>query len=159
MRRMSPAIFILLILLVLPQPAVSQETSREHEVRSTISAFGRAFVEADVSILRTFLTDGYIHVNGRSGSVLSRDEWLNWMESRRADLDSGELVISAYGVKDVQVEVYGETAVVTGVVSSSGQRQGVMFTSQVRFTNVWVMQGGAWRRAAFHDSPLPNPEA
>jgi len=95
-------------------------------------------------------------VNGRSGNVLNRDEWLNWIESRRAKLDSGELVIKTYRVSDVEVQIYGEAAVVTGVVRSSGQRNGALFTSPVRFTNVWVKQGGEWRRAAFHDSPLPE---
>lgn len=159
MTRTSSAVFVVLLLLVSLESAMAQEVSRENEVRAAVSAFGRAFVEADVSILRTFLTDRYIHLNGRSGSVLSRDEWLKWVESRRADLNNGKLVLSAYWVEDLKVELYGEAAVVTGVVYSSGNQKGIAFTSQLRFTNVWVIQGGAWRRAAFHDSPMPEPGA
>ncbi len=105
---------------------------------------------------RGLLTKNYLHVNGRSGSVLNRDQWLKWVASRRAELDSGALVIKTYSVGDVKVQIYGEAAVVTGVVDSSGQRNDSLFTIQVRFTNVWVKQGGEWRRAAFHDSPLPE---
>jgi ketosteroid isomerase-like protein len=159
MTRTSLAVFMLLTLLVAPRPAVAQQASQEDEVRAAVSAFGRAFVEADVSVLQRLLTNDYVHVNGRSGSVLNRDEWLKWVAFRRADLNSGELVISAHTVEDVKVQVHGEAAVVTGVAYSSGQRKGASFTSRVRFTNVWIMQGGAWRRAAFHDSPLPESGA
>jgi len=157
MTRTSFAIPAVLLLLVLSQSAVAQEGSREDEVRAAVSAFARAFVEADVSVLETYLTNDYIHVNGRSGRVLNRKQWLSWMESRRADLNNGELVLNAYRVEDLRVVLYGEAAVVTGAVHSSGDQKGVAFTSQVRFTNVWVIQGGAWRRAAFHDSPMPEP--
>jgi ketosteroid isomerase-like protein len=135
---------------------MAQQASRTDEVRAAVSEFGRAFVEAGVSVLEILLAEHYIHVNGRSGSVLNRNEWLSWVESRRKELNTGNLLINAHSVEDVQVQVYGEAAVVTGVVHSSGQRKGSMFTSRVRFTNLWVMQGGAWRRAAFHDSPLPD---
>ena len=74
--------------------------------------------------------------------------------SRRAELESGDLLISEYRIEDLRIEMYGNTAVVTGVVFSSGSRKGEKFDSQVRFTNVWVFQGGSWRRAAFHDSPV-----
>jgi len=73
-----------------------------------------------------------------------------------AALASRELVISDYSVDDVEVKIYGATAVATGVVESSGSRIGVPFTLRIRFTNVWVRQGGTWFRAAFHDSPMPD---
>ena len=153
--KLSSLILIMsLSLLVSPRPSGAQQVSPEHEVRAAVSAFGRAFVEADVSVLQSLLTKNYVHVNGLSGSVLNRDEWISWVVSRRAELDSGELVITTYSIEDVSVRIYGEAAVVTGVVHSSGQRNSALFASQVRFTNVWVSQGGMWRRAAFHDSPV-----
>ncbi len=156
MKLTSFVLFMPLLLLVSPRPAVTQQVSREHEVRAAVSAFGRAFLEADASVLQSLLTKDYVHVNGLSGSVLNRDEWIKWVVSRRAELDSGELVITTYSIEDVRVQIYGEAAVVTGVVHSSGQRNSALFTSQVRFTNVWVNQRAVWRRAAFHDSLLPE---
>jgi ketosteroid isomerase-like protein len=156
MAQTSIAVFISLLLMASQGPAIAQETSPEDEVRAAVAAFGRAFEKADVAFLETRLTNDYIHVNGRSGSVLNRDEWLKWLSSRQAELKSGELSITSYSVEDLKVQVYGEAAVATGIVRSSGQWGGTEFTSQVRFTNLWVMQGGEWRRAAFHDSPLPE---
>jgi ketosteroid isomerase-like protein len=158
MKRSILAILILAMLLISPQSAMAQQSGTADEVRAAVLAFGRAFVEADIPALRGFLTDDYIHVNGRSGSVLNSSSWLKWMESRKAELISGELVIDAYDVKDLEVEIYKETAMVTGVVESRGRRKGVPIGSRLRFTNVWVMQGGSWRRAMFHDSPLTENE-
>jgi len=126
------------------------------EVRNAVSALGRAFAKADVATLQTLLAQGYVHVNGGSGSVLDRDEWLSWITSRRAELDSGQLFIDTYSVEDVEIEVYGNVSVVTGVVYSTGQRNGASFVSRIRFTNGWIKSGDTWRRAAFHDSPLPK---
>jgi len=97
-----------------------------------------------------------VHVNGRSGSVLGRDEWLSWITSRRVELESGELTIDTYDVGKVKADVYGSLSVVTGVVHSTGQRNGAPFVSRIRFTNGWIKSGDTWRRAAFHDSPLPE---
>jgi len=134
--------------------AEAQEIPAEQEVRAAVSAFGEAFVEADVAALRDLLTEQYLHVNGLSGSVLNRSEWLEWMTSRQAALASGGLLIHEYTVTDLRVRLYGTTAVVTGRVDSRGVHSEAPFSSQVRFTNVWVNEQGSWRRAAFHDSPL-----
>jgi ketosteroid isomerase-like protein len=136
----------------------NDQVLEEDEVRSAFSEFSRAFQQADVSVLQTLVAKNYVHVNGGSANVLNRDEWLSWIASRRAELDGGVLVIRTYSVEDVNVQIYGETTVVTGVVMSSGERNGVSFNSAVRFTNVWVKQDGVLRRVAFHDSPLPQSE-
>ena len=39
-------------------------------------------------------------------------------------------------------------------VTTAGERKGERFRSTVQVTQVWVREGGRWRRAAFHDSPL-----
>jgi len=132
----------------------TEYANSEKAVREAVEEFSRAFLEADISALETLLTDDYIHVNGSSGSVLNRDAWLKWMKSRRTELDSGQLLINEYRVEDVTVKVYEDVAIVTGVVHSSGTRQGEAFASQVRFTNTWVLFDGTWRRVSFHDSPL-----
>ena len=136
---------------------MAEDAHREAEVRAVVNAFGRAFVEADVLILDSFLTDNYVHVNGGSGNVLDRDDWLEWVKLRRAEIQRGELVVSDYKIGDVRITVDGDTAIVTGTVFSSVNKNGNSSTSRIRFSNIWLYQKGVWRRAAFHDSPLPQP--
>ena len=139
------------------QPS-DEEVRPKHEVRVAVAKFGQAFVNANVEVLESLLTSDYIHVNGRSGNVLNRDEWLNWIQSRRLELETGQLIIDEYDTKDVAVQIYENVAIVTGAVYSSGNHNGEPFASHVRFTNTWISINGEWHRAVFHDSPLPLPQ-
>ena len=136
----------------------SEKASFENKVQAAVAKFGRAFLNADVEVLESLLTNDYIHVNGSSGNVLNRNEWLNWIKSRRTELEAGQLIIDEYDTKDIVVKIYENVAIVTGMVYSSGKHNGEMFTSHIRFTNTWVLNDGKWHRAAFHDSPLPLPK-
>ena len=120
-----------------------------------LSKLSSAFVEADAATLGRLITDDYIHVNGSSGNVVDREQWLSYIASRRRELEDGVLVVDSYEVHDVEVRLHDETAIVVGIVAVSGTRNGQAFDRRIRFTNVWVEQDGAWRRAAFHDSRLP----
>jgi len=133
----------------------SEKVDREAELRKAVDTFGRAFLEADVPALRLLLTDKYVHVNGRSGNVLNRSEWLNWVESRRAQIDSKELQITEYRIEDVRTIIHGDTAIVIGTIFSSQVTGGEVGTSRIRFSNTWLYRDARWLRAAFHDSPVP----
>jgi len=153
MNRIGISCLLTFCLGFVPQTA-SPRANPQEEVEAAIAAFDRAFRAADVAALDALLTEGYVHINGRSGALLSRAEWLRWVGSRRAALDSGELVIESYEVRQLSIRMYERAAVVTGEVESSGLRDGSPFSSVVRFSNFWVLDGGRWRRAAFHDTPV-----
>lgn len=60
--------------------------------------------------------------------------------------------------EEVVVKIFAETAVVTGIArvsvdSGSGQRQ-----SNVRFVNVWVRRGSAWKNLLWQSTSLPAPK-
>ncbi len=129
---------------------------RDREVRDAVAAFGQALHEADVHTIQSLLTEQYLHVNGASGSVLDRETWLGWIASRRRELDDGVLTIDRYAVSDVDVDMFGSVALVTGAVHAEGRRNGEGFDSRIRFPHVWTRRGGVWRRAAFHDLPVPG---
>jgi hypothetical protein len=119
--------------------ALAEEVDREAEVRDAVNAFGRAYLEADVPTLKTLLTENYVHVNGRSGNVLNRDDWLKWVRSRRAEIDNGELVVSDFRIEDVKVVLDGKTAIVIGMVYLSQSRNGNSNTAQIRFSNFMIL--------------------
>jgi len=126
------------------------------QVRGAVEEFGAAFARTDTATLRRLLTEDYVHVNGASGRLLDRESWLRWMGKRRAKRDAGRLVMAFYRVTDVEVRMHGNAAIATGIVHAAGMEDHEPFESRVRFTNVWVLQEGQWRRAAFHDSPAPE---
>ena len=133
---------------------LSDEAVREAELRSAVQAFGRAYVEADDSELGLLLTENYVHVNGSTGNVLGREDWLEWVSSRRAQIETGELRILEYRIEDVAIVSHDTTAIVVGTVYSSQLTGDVSSTSRVRFSNTWLYRNEKWIRASFHDSPI-----
>ena len=150
-------VFIICMALVVSGPTMAEEIDREGEVRSAVDQFGRAFVEADVPTLESLLSENYVHVNGRSGDVLNRDDWLKWVKSRRTEIEKGELEFCDYRIEDLIIVVDEDTATGVGTVVVCMSRNGSSNTSKLNFANTWLYREGAWRRSAFHDSPLPQP--
>ena len=156
MRSTIKLIFIATALLFCSSIPGSGQTAAgadEEQVRAAVERFGKAFVEADVSALESLLSDDYIHVNG-SGSVLNKQQWLEYIKSRKAELESGRLKIESYENDDLMIRIHGESAVVTGRNVAKGKRGGQTFTTRLRFTHLWIKEGGQWKRAAFHDSRI-----
>jgi ketosteroid isomerase-like protein len=147
---------LVLLLIASLSVAADKKHSKEGELRAAIAAFGQAFVAADVHVLKTYLTDDYIHVNGSSGNVLNQQQWLAWLETRQTKIAAGSLVIVEYLVKDLVIKINADSAIVIGVIESNGEEDEKPFNSKIRFTNLWLFQQGRWRRAAFHDSRMPN---
>jgi ketosteroid isomerase-like protein len=135
--------------------APAGEDSREADLRSAIQAFGEAFRVADAQELGLLLSDDYVHVNGGSGNVIDREDWLRWVESRRREIHNGELIIREYRIEDLRIVIHGDTAIVVGAVFSKEVRNGQSHTVRIRFSNTWLYEDSKWRRAAFHDSAIP----
>jgi hypothetical protein len=68
------------------------------------------------------------------------------------DFTSGDLKFQSITTDDVQVRVYGNTAVETGRSTMNGQDKGQTVPRDTRFTRVWVKQQGLWRLVANHYS-------
>lgn len=149
-------ILIMTAALVVSATAIAGPVDKEGEVRDAVRAFGLAYAAADTPTLRSLLADDYVHVNGGTGTVLNRDDWIEWVESRRAAMERGTLNVEDYRIEDVEISLNGSVAIVVGRVISSTREDGVLKSSEIRFSNTWVYREGAWRRALFHDSPMPK---
>lgn len=58
--------------------------------------------------------------------------------------------LTASPSEDVQIRVYGNTAVVTGRITISGQQNGKTVNDQLRFTDTLVKRDGRWLLVADH---------
>jgi ketosteroid isomerase-like protein len=131
--------------------APNENSPNEQEVRDAFSQFADAFVKADTVMLRSMLADDYVHTNA-NGGVLDKTRWLAFAKNRHEDLKSEKVRIDTYRNDDLRVRVYGNTAVVTGLNTTIGYRDGKEWKLNLRITNVWVKRHGRWQRVAFHDS-------
>ncbi|MGH7493561.1 MAG: nuclear transport factor 2 family protein [bacterium] len=134
-----------------PNHAREENLRLEQEVGAAVAQFANAFAKADTAVLRSLLTDDYVHTNA-NGGVLDKTRWLAFAKTRRADLDSGKVRIDTYRNDELRIRIYGNTAVVTGLNTTIGFRDGKEWKMRLRFTNVWVKRDGCWQRVAFHDS-------
>src|SRR5213083_1223003 len=104
----------------------------------------QAQIGADVAALDRIYADDFIGV-GPSGTVRTKPQVIS-------DFTSGKLKFQSITTDEVQVRVYENTAVETGLSTMIGQDKGKAVPRDTRFTRVWVKQQGRWRLVANHYS-------
>ena len=110
----------------------------------------QAQIGADAAALDRIYADDFIGV-GPSGTVRTKKQVIS-------DFTSGTLKFESITTDEVQVRVYENTAVETGLSTMDGQDKGKTVPRNTRFTRVWVKQQGFWRLVANHYSlrSVPN---
>ena len=124
----------------------SHETSVVEGIRKLDEERIQAQIHADAAALDRIYADDFIGV-GPSGTVRTKPQVIR-------DFTSGDLKFQSITTDDVQVRVYGDTAVETGRSMMNGQDKGHTVPRDTRFTRVWVKQQGRWRLVANHYSSL-----
>ena len=87
----------------------------------------------------------YIHSNG-------------WSQSKQEvfdDMQSGKLIYKQIELKETQVRVYQNTAVVTGTGRFIGSREENEFDLPLAYTEVYVKKGKRWLLVSRHANRLP----
>src|SRR5437764_9169475 len=121
-----------------------QRSSVEQAIRQLDNERIQAQIGADAVALDRIYADDFIGV-GPSGTVRTKPQVI-------LDFTSGDLKFQSITTDDVQVRVYGNTAVETGRSTMIGQDKGKIVPRDTRFTRVWVKQQGHWRLVANHYS-------
>jgi len=74
-----------------------------------------------------------------------------------SDLKSGEVKFQSADVDELEVRVYGDTAVVTGRHTQKAQSAGNDISGQYRFTRVYVKLNGQWKAVAYQATHINKP--
>jgi len=143
---------IAVLTLILASIALGQEQSANRDQRSSVGQAIRqldneriqAQIGADAVALDHIYADDFIGV-GPSGTVRTKAQVIS-------DFTSGDLKFQSITTDEVQVRVYENTAVETGLSTMVGQDKGKAVPRDTRFTRVWVKQQGRWRLVANHYS-------
>jgi uncharacterized protein (TIGR02246 family) len=122
----------------------AQPTSIEQIIRKLDEQRIQAQIHADAAALDRLYADDFIGV-GPSGTVRTKPQVI-------ADFTSGTLKFHSITTDEVQVRVYGNTAVETGLSMMKGEDKGKTVPQDTRFTRVWVKQQGRWLLVANHYS-------
>lgn len=132
--------------------------SRDADVLSLETAvreFADAYRTGDVETVDALLANDYVHTNS-GGAPGDRDSYLAWNRTRAENLQSRTWSVEAYELSELQMKPYDGFAIVTGRITASGVRDGAPWMSDIRFTNVWIVEDETWKRTAFHDAAVPE---
>ena len=114
--------------------AAKQEILKIERERNT------AIIKGDAAALERMTTDDYTFITLR-GELRTKAEIVQGFRSGSFHYDSRE-------ISDLNVRVYGSTAVVTGRSNQKGREDGKDYSGDYRFTRVYSKQGGQWRTVA-----------
>jgi len=129
-----------------PRARRDQGRSIEQVIRQLDDERIQAQIQSDGAALERIYAADFIGV-GPSGAVRTKPQVIS-------DFTSGELKFQSITTDEVQVRIYGNTAVETGRSTMNGQDRGKAVPRENRFSRVWVKQQGRWRLVLNHYSPL-----
>jgi ketosteroid isomerase-like protein len=109
----------------------------EEELLKLEKEFARAIVKNDAEAIGQFLADDWVIIDA-DGGIIEKARFLGVVES-------GALTHEMMESDDVEVRIYGDSAVVSGLTRTKGKFMGQDFSTQERATDVFVMQNGRWQ--------------
>jgi ketosteroid isomerase-like protein len=157
MKRTS-LICAMLLTLVFFALVVGQETTKskgaqaggvEQELKQMEDDWQKATRTKDAATLKRIIAEDWVATDDQ-GKILKREQYISQTTSNPDVVQSNENT-------DMQVRVYGNTAVVTGGLTEKGTRNGTAYLETYRWTDVFVKRGGHWQAVVSQWAKLPNP--
>lgn len=123
-------------------------SSDESEFLQLEKAWNKAHVRGDAAVLESLWADDLV-VTVPKMPVIMRDDAI-------AMARSGRIKFAKYETSGLRVRVYGDSALVTGSLERTRERDGRLAEDHWQFTKVYRRQKGKWRVIAFHASEAPE---
>lgn len=117
----------------------------ESELRRLNKEWVEAFVEGDTATLDRIMADDCTFIYPLEGD--SKQQFL-------ADIESGEMRAEAMTRENVEVRIYGETAVLTGLDTAKWKYKGHEIEGYYRTIHVYARRDEMWKVVAIQSCPL-----
>ena len=136
----------MLLTLVFSALVVGQETTKskgaqaggvEQQLKQMEDDWQKATRTKDDAALKRIIAKDWVATDDK-GKALNREQYISQTTSNPDVVQSNENT-------DMQVRVYGNTAVVTGGLTEKGTRNGTAYTDTYKWTDVFVKRGGQWQ--------------
>jgi ketosteroid isomerase-like protein len=108
--------------------------------------WNEAQVQRDSRALEGMIADHFVNTE-YDGELSDRQKFL-------ADIADPRFQPSSMSLRDTQVSLYKDTAVITGIYHAKGMVSGKPYDHTGRFTDTWVLENGLWLCVASHTSLL-----
>lgn len=130
-----------------PFPQAKSTSSDEIQIKQLERAWNQAEAQQEVKEVSSMLADTLAYTD-YGGSFMNKSEYLKWVAvpEQKADhlYDEG-----------LNVQVYGDAAVATGIYRETGKNKGKPYSVRSRYTDTWIKRGGVWLCVASHSTLIP----
>ena len=142
---------LLIVALLFPLATIAAEPNAESSpqqqaILKAEEEFFNASKAGDVKRLEAVLADDFT-LGGPTGNIMEREEYVSAVREKVLVLESGKL-------DEVKVRVYGDAAVVTGVMIVSGKHGDFDFSGNYRVTDTLIKHDGKWQKVAGQMTPI-----
>ena len=113
--------------------------------------WANAYVSRDAEKLASILSRDYVQTNTRARVTDKEEEVL--------DLRKGTFRYEKFETTRMKVQLYGDAAVVTGLIAAKGtdKASGKTIEGRMRMTDTFVRQEGKWQVVASQTTLVPDP--
>lgn len=140
---LSPLFMVSMLAQSISRTADMEELLRLERV------WNEAHVHGDAQALTRLWADD-LEVAVPKMPVLKKPELIKFVES-------GRMKFQRYETSDLNVRIYGQSALVTGRLQRKREINGRTVEDDWRFTKAYIRSDDGWRVASFHASDAPNP--
>lgn len=129
----------------------AEDRRAEGEVRRLSAEEVEAFLHNDPKAMARLWSDDLVVTNPLNRFV-NKQQVLGMVES-------GFLVITSYDRQIEYIRVFGDTVIAAGseTVVWGGKMPNAGKTEHLRFTGIWMRQGGRWQEVVRHANIVPQP--
>ncbi|MDR3406626.1 MAG: nuclear transport factor 2 family protein [Chthoniobacter sp.] len=139
-------VLLLLALLTTGRIARADEAADKAQLRDIEKRSAASLVSGDFQALGSIFAEEWILV-GPDGQVVSRENIFK-------QLTSGDLKFSSYEMGEMEIRVFGDTAIVVGHGHPHGEFKGEKFEENEVFSDTFIRVGGQWRCILSHSSEV-----
>ncbi|MBZ5722562.1 MAG: nuclear transport factor 2 family protein [Acidobacteriia bacterium] len=137
---------VLLSVCALGQSGKDDPHAQETRLVVLEHLWNEAQVGRDANALANMIGDKFVNTEW-DGEVSERGKFL-------ADIADPAFKPTVLNIQDVKVNLFHDTAVVTGIYRTKGTYQGKPYDHVGRFTDTWVYDNDKWQCVASHTSLL-----
>ncbi|MFL5607339.1 MAG: nuclear transport factor 2 family protein [Gemmatimonadaceae bacterium] len=128
----------------------SSPAAAERELYRVEDAWARAVVRRDANALGRLIAPRWVY---------SDESGLMDRKAGIAAFVSGTDTVTEASNADMRANVYGNAAVVTGILRMKGRGPGGPFDRRYRYTDTWVRMNGRWQAVASQDYLMPEKKS
>ena len=154
----------LLLTLVFASLVVGQETTKskapqaggvEQQLKQMEDDWQKATRSKDAALLKRIIAEDWVATDDK-GKILNREQYISKTIASGSSVSSSNPdVIQSNENFDMQVRIYGDTAVVTGGLTEKGTRNGTAYLDTYRWTDVFVKRSGHWQAVVSQWAKVP----